>query len=193
MCRKTRRFASPDSKTSSTPSSARRLIVTGGALAGAGLLLPERWTRPVVQSVLLPAHAQTTPGTGQPCPPVVIAGRQLSCDTQVAEFLVATFSFDGECLSVATEVLFEGPPLPQPDQIRIQYSAATPDELFIQLNSATDIRASEVVECGQGAPSTTGAQLLPGITVNGTDFEASFTFSGDMTTLAHGDIVLQPV
>lgn len=39
----------------------RRQLMTGGLALGATLpLLPSSWTRPVVQSVLLPAHAQTS-------------------------------------------------------------------------------------------------------------------------------------
>jgi hypothetical protein len=43
----------------------RRTIFTsllgGGALAA--LVLPERWTKPVVRSVIVPAHAQASPAT----------------------------------------------------------------------------------------------------------------------------------
>ncbi|HSH41380.1 MAG TPA: hypothetical protein VK973_04570, partial [Arenicellales bacterium] len=35
-----------------------RRLLAGSTLAGAAAALPSRWTRPVVQSVLLPAHAQ---------------------------------------------------------------------------------------------------------------------------------------
>jgi len=34
--------------------------IQGGAMAGAATLLPAKWTRPVVASVLLPAHAQAS-------------------------------------------------------------------------------------------------------------------------------------
>ncbi len=37
-------------------------ILAGGGVAAAGRALPEQWTKPVVDSVLLPAHAQTTCG-----------------------------------------------------------------------------------------------------------------------------------
>ncbi len=46
------RASIPDRRT------ALRRLLTGGALAGAAAALPATWTRPVVQSVLLPAHAQ---------------------------------------------------------------------------------------------------------------------------------------
>jgi len=46
-------------------SSARRRllksVVAGGGVLATGKLLPERWAEPVVQSVVLPAHAQTSP------------------------------------------------------------------------------------------------------------------------------------
>ncbi len=46
------------------PEAARRAILRRilgtGALLSTGFALPDRWTRPVVESVLLPAHAQTS-------------------------------------------------------------------------------------------------------------------------------------
>lgn len=43
------------------PSMERRSVLKSVALSGAGLsVLPSAWTKPVVNSVLLPAHAQTT-------------------------------------------------------------------------------------------------------------------------------------
>lgn len=45
---------------------ARRLvlksIVAGGTVTTAARTLPEQWTRPVTDSVVMPAHAQTSPG-----------------------------------------------------------------------------------------------------------------------------------
>ena len=48
-----------------------RSIAAGGGAVVAGQTLPSRWTKPVVDSVLLPAHAQTSavpPGAGPGCP-----------------------------------------------------------------------------------------------------------------------------
>lgn len=52
---------SRDSTTEQPDSTARRRVL-GATLAGAALtpVLPSRWTKPVVDTVLLPAHAQTT-------------------------------------------------------------------------------------------------------------------------------------
>jgi hypothetical protein len=41
-------------------------IVAGGGALGATKLLPSEWTTPLVESVLLPAHAQTTSAIGSP-------------------------------------------------------------------------------------------------------------------------------
>ncbi len=38
-------------------------VVAGGGVLATGRLLPENWARPVVQSVMLPAHAQTSPAS----------------------------------------------------------------------------------------------------------------------------------
>ncbi len=35
-----------------------------GAAAVAGVTLPKKWTKPVMDSVILPAHAETTSGAG---------------------------------------------------------------------------------------------------------------------------------
>ncbi|HSH41483.1 MAG TPA: hypothetical protein VK973_05085 [Arenicellales bacterium] len=49
---------------SRSPANSRRLTLTrlaaGGAAVGGAAVLPSRWLRPVVESVLLPAHAQTS-------------------------------------------------------------------------------------------------------------------------------------
>lgn len=55
------------SETSDRPAAGRRKLLKsallGGGAAGAWLLAPERWTRPVIESVTLPAHAQTSAPT----------------------------------------------------------------------------------------------------------------------------------
>lgn len=61
-------FKEKQTNLSASPSSLRRRLL-GGGVAGATLpLLPVRWSHPVVESVLLPAHARTSPS---PCSPVV--------------------------------------------------------------------------------------------------------------------------
>lgn len=56
----------PDSKSSGRRRLLSALTLGGGALAAKSL--PERWTQPVVDSVVLPAHAQSSPGSGPSSP-----------------------------------------------------------------------------------------------------------------------------
>jgi len=42
----------------------RRKLLVGGGIIGAGSALPTKWTNAVVNTVVLPAHAQTTDPTG---------------------------------------------------------------------------------------------------------------------------------
>lgn len=52
-----------DNKTEKNTARRRLLksVVAGGGVLATGKLLPENWARPVVQSVVLPVHAQTSP------------------------------------------------------------------------------------------------------------------------------------
>lgn len=54
------------------------------ALKGLAVAIPAAWTTPVIQSISLPAHAQTSPA-GPADPPVttdIIAGRLVNCEDQ---------------------------------------------------------------------------------------------------------------
>ena len=50
-----------------------KTIVSGGGVIVAGKSLPESWTKPVVDSVMLPAHAETSPAEPTPCTPCLAA------------------------------------------------------------------------------------------------------------------------
>jgi len=43
-------------------------VVVAGAAVAAALTLPKKWTRPLVEAVVVPAHAQTSPGAPTPSP-----------------------------------------------------------------------------------------------------------------------------
>ena len=51
---------------------ARRNVLKGGVVVGgaavAAALAPKKWTRPLVEAVIVPAHAQTSPGAPTPSP-----------------------------------------------------------------------------------------------------------------------------
>lgn len=58
-----------DKKSSESRRKLLKSIVAGGGAVVAGKSLPESWSRPVVDSVMLPAHAQTSPPAASPPPP----------------------------------------------------------------------------------------------------------------------------
>ena len=65
-----------DKKSSESRRNLLKSIAAGGGAIVAGKTLPEKWTAPVVDSVLLPAHAQTSPApttTAAPCTPCLVA------------------------------------------------------------------------------------------------------------------------
>jgi hypothetical protein len=43
-------------------------VIVGGSVVGAAMTLPKKWTRPVVDAVIVPAHAQVSPGAPTPAP-----------------------------------------------------------------------------------------------------------------------------
>jgi hypothetical protein len=43
-------------------------VVVGGAAVAAALSMPKKWTRPLVEAVVVPAHAQTSPFAPTPAP-----------------------------------------------------------------------------------------------------------------------------
>lgn len=61
-----------------------KALMFGGGLAGAGKLIPQHWQRPVVASVMLPAHANGSPVAAEPvCDISVFAVTQLGTPAPV--------------------------------------------------------------------------------------------------------------
>ena len=63
-----------DKKSSVSRRKLLKSIAAGSGAIVAGKSLPESWSRPVVGSVMLPAHAQTSTPTTEPTPPAPPAG-----------------------------------------------------------------------------------------------------------------------
>lgn len=38
-----------------------KTVLAGGGIAATALALPKEWTKPIVESIVVPAHAQTSP------------------------------------------------------------------------------------------------------------------------------------
>lgn len=80
-------------------------MMTGGAVAGAAGL-PKKWTSPVVDSVLLPAHAQTSGDLSDPCQlNVEVTGAGDSA--QVTVTVSGTVTGPGDVSGITMNILFE--------------------------------------------------------------------------------------
>ena len=66
-------------------------IAAGSGAIVAGKSLPESWSRPVVDSVMLPAHAQTSPPSSLSCSPSSVSTTAVSDDSQDDIYII----FDG--------------------------------------------------------------------------------------------------
>jgi hypothetical protein len=43
-------------------------VIVGGSVVGSAMTLPKKWTRPIVDAVIVPAYAQGSPGAPTPAP-----------------------------------------------------------------------------------------------------------------------------
>ncbi len=87
-----------------------RQVIAGGTVAGGAAMLPASWTRPVVESTVLPAHAQTSPTacSGDPQIRIFDDGSTSTTDDAFNVYIDGSFvlfvpapanSVIGECLS----------------------------------------------------------------------------------------------
>ena len=70
-----------------------KTIAAGGGAVALGKSLPEQWSKPVVDSVLVPAHAQATPG---PQRSVVLV--ELQQASSLLDFFVGTANAAAPCV-----------------------------------------------------------------------------------------------
>ena len=91
---------------------ARRTVVktmlAGGVLASSAKILPESWVRPVSESVMLPAHAQTSAATFMVTVQNMTAGQPFSPPAIIAHGPGYTRPSGGDSTSGGLEVLAEG-------------------------------------------------------------------------------------
>ncbi len=101
-----------EKKTAKLESRSRRRLLhaisTGGAAVAAHKILPEKWTKPIIDSVILPAHAQPSIGrangifTNQPAPGMAAVERPSAPGTPVWDrisnfFIKSAYAGVGTC------------------------------------------------------------------------------------------------
>lgn len=97
-------------------STSRRKLVRALGIGGAAMAakaLPEKWTKPAVDSVLIPAHAQASPDTTPDSPMTINCGGATSSPDIDGERPDIIISFDGQSSSCMTS-LFDDAPIPLP-------------------------------------------------------------------------------
>lgn len=171
----------------------RRLLAalgSGAVLAAAERTLPHYWTRPVVNHVLLPAHAQLSEAGGECDLPLTIGDSALSCGAPPAT-TVLTFYIDdgGDCPAVAT-----GQPVPVADAIRI---IATSDgttfvSMAMEASPPSQPSITQVCDSAPSPPQEFDLSLAAAAT-SGAPWQVSFILSRDATTVYVSDIELAPI
>jgi len=169
----------------------RRRLLAGGVVSAFTVpLLPDQWTHPVVQSVLLPAHAQTSPCETS----LELPGCEVSCSDEIGEefrrYLI-TVSDDG-CLDF-TEVSGG-----EESHVRVQCARTDVDTVLAQFFAVTQsdgVERRDVISgcdpCTEDQPTTVGPFQLSDIPAQVTA-EISLTCGNDPTA-AISQVVVTPL
>ena len=100
-------FSSDLDKSKSCRRSLLKKAAGGIAISAAGTTLPKQWTKPVVDSITLPAHAQTSGTTAAPSPAPISCSAAFITSIQNSPFPPPNFlpvSVSGQLLSGASGV-----------------------------------------------------------------------------------------
>lgn len=188
----------------------KALTLGGGAVTVANL--PANWTKPVVNSVMLPAHAQTTsPSTCS----LLLDGCTLTCDTESGsgdfpgyymEYTVYTLEVVNGCPQVAGEqrscceydgALFSL--IPGPNQLLIACIKATFEqaptfaEVSVTLPQQSDPYARGRWNCGSIAGiETPGGTHITTFNVDGVSMRISTTISVGAGTVSLDQVLVTP-
>lgn len=176
-------------------SSLRRRILTGGVAAGlTSIFIPAHWTRPIVQAVILPAHAQTSPsgdasGDGG-CRDDVFPGLEVDvngCSSSFESSVTGLISLEGGCISVATDGNVCSEEVPAPDLLRVSICIAIGADVRVEVffvSTSGDESPLFIFACGldgafndeESGPFLIGGDLFTAV--------YSIVFAGDILTVS---------
>ncbi len=170
--------------------SSRRQVLLGltAGIVGA-FQLPATWTKPVIESVILPAHAQTTTCAR---PELLIPGRTFSCRSPTE-----TISFDIIDMDICAPTYTTGTTnVEAANRITIYYESSTDAERVFVSGSAGEV-ASAVVSTGGVCPGTViisgGAFSFQMQGSSGLLFEATGRITAAPASITVSTIQLVPV
>lgn len=170
-------------------------LIVGGAVVGAKSL-PESWSRPIVDAVMLPAHAQTSPliEDNACSSSVTLPGCTFSCSdtSEDSDSKVYTFQFDGSCLTFTEEDVFASSNSGSydPNQLGVRCGPGSGDSI-LALWRTVEGGPTAIQDCSDpddGFESTTTRTMQ----VGGVDFDVTATTSRTETTVAISEITVSP-
>lgn len=180
-------------------------------LKGIGLSVPAIWATPVVQSVVLPAHAQTSAAESSSaasssdsdgCSALVITGRTRSCPTteNVSSTVTIDYRIDD---SAACPVLTQSQRVPRPiisdsdDILRVRASTNGFTDLVSIRVQTSGGEVSRELACTATDPGSSATGPLMFDSSSGATYQAEFTISatidGGSNSLTLSDITLTPI
>lgn len=186
-------------------SSTRRRLIQGSVLAGSALpFLPGRWSHPIVQSVVLPAHAQTSPACDHE---LTLRSYTISCsdpplDTNHAPLALYTFHRDSNaCLTYDLETVSYPLDTPIPaNQFAIQLALQGGEDPIITIFWRS-LRETFYGGAGTYTPAPCGSMLthncdpIPSpahLTIGSHDYLVTACITSDSETLTLTNIMVVP-
>lgn len=169
----------------------KRKLLMALATGGGAAATPPRWTQPVVQSVILPAHAQTSEAVAAGCSPLTLPDIEVSCATDPdpgeQSIFVVEESAD-ECPVLATRSSTEQDPTATLLVLsrRRFYAGASAGQTMTELNSIVPISGggdsgiiirSMIDNCDSGA-------MFNCVDIDQTPFSVIGTLGGTYTLTA---------
>ena len=176
---------------SENQSKLRRRLLTGGVAAGVTApFIPSSWTRPLVESVLLPAHAQTSPDD-EGCRDDVFPGCEICCTAGTGSQSTALVRLVEDCIEVTSD---DVPTFVEPPEGEIRVACTTSvDEgdigvaVWVVGQSPLNVRGASR-EC-EGGIILDDSDLPPlTVTIGGRAFELRFSFAINSNCVASSPI-----
>jgi len=180
-------------------------IAAGSGAVVAGKSLPESWSKPVIDTVMLPAHAATTGVDSsstqeeESCKnTAIIPGGAVKCSDEPPYSIYHLYSFslsDDDCLTQVEKIYNTEAPSPEDNEFRVHYRKHTPEswEGRMTVNTAQGIGAGRAVDqfCLDRNNDFSESRVHE-LKIDGVAYTASFTLYRYQTIVSISDITVAP-